>query len=226
MRVLDAATGTGFVALAIAKAVGPRGSVVGVDVSRGMLREASASVRASGLTTIELIEADAVCLAQYEPGTFDAVTCGTGLLYMSVPDALREWHRLLRRGGLIAFSALESGSPRGALIFRDCASRFGVVLRDPLEELGTIAACRTALEHAGFTVTSVVSETVNFSPTDVAKAWESNFTSASHPELRGLAAHDAGALRSEYLDALAREESAHPGALTQAGVLYAVGRAI
>ena len=224
MRVLDAGTGTGFVALAVARVVGPQGTVVGVDVSSGMLREASASVRAAGITNIELIEADAVHLAQYPSETFDAATCGTGLLYMSVPDALREWYRLLKRGGLLAFSSIQAGSPRGARIFRDCAARFGVVLRDPLEELGTTVACRTSLEQAGFDVTSIVSETVNLSPADLTNAWESNFKSASHPELRRLGAREADALRVEYLDALARDESVNPGALAQAGVLYALGR--
>ena len=39
-RVLDACTGTGFAALAVARVVGREGRVVGVDVSAGMLVEA------------------------------------------------------------------------------------------------------------------------------------------------------------------------------------------
>lgn len=224
MRVLDAGTGTGFVAVAVASAVGPGGFVVGVDVSRGMLREAGALVRQSRLANIELIEADATHLAQYASETFDAVTCGTGLLYMSVPDALREWHRLLKRDGLLAFSSLRSGSPRGARIFRDCAARFGIVLRDPFEELGSPLACRASLERAGFEVADVVSEAVGLSSADLTNAWESNFKSASHPEVRRLGALETAALRTEYLDALAREESANPGVLARADVLYAFGR--
>lgn len=47
-RVLDAATGTGFAALAAARVVGPEGRVVGVDISPGMLRQARAAVAAAG----------------------------------------------------------------------------------------------------------------------------------------------------------------------------------
>ena len=42
--VLDAGTGTGFAALAAARVVGGEGHVYGVDISGGMLREASAAV--------------------------------------------------------------------------------------------------------------------------------------------------------------------------------------
>jgi ubiquinone/menaquinone biosynthesis C-methylase UbiE len=45
-RALDAACGTGLVALAVAAAVGPRGRVVGVDLSAGMLQQARRGARA------------------------------------------------------------------------------------------------------------------------------------------------------------------------------------
>ena len=223
-RVLDAATGTGFVAVEAARAVGAGGLVVGVDVSAGMLREARRAVDAAGLTNVELIEGDAVHLAQFGPATFDAITCGTGLLYMSPAEALREWFRLLKVGGLLAFSTVGAGSPAGARLFRECAARLGMQLRDPCAPLGTTAACRSVLVQSGFDVTQVVSEAVSLSPGDVANGWESNFKSASHPELRGLGATDRDRLRRDYLEALARQESTAPGTLAQVTVLYALAR--
>ena len=85
--VLDAGTGTGFAALAIARIVGKDGHVVGVDVSAGMLQEARKSTRATGLQNIELLEADATDLKRYSPSTFDAVICAAALLYMSCPES-------------------------------------------------------------------------------------------------------------------------------------------
>ncbi|WP_106539127.1 methyltransferase domain-containing protein [Haloactinopolyspora alba] len=59
MHVLDAATGTGFAALAAARAVGPTGRVVGVDVAAGMLDHARRAAVAAGLGSLELVRTDA-----------------------------------------------------------------------------------------------------------------------------------------------------------------------
>jgi len=80
-QVLDAGTGTGFAALAAARAVGGDGQVHGVDISPGMLREARAALTQSGLANVQLVEANAVRLPQYGSETFDAITCASGLLY-------------------------------------------------------------------------------------------------------------------------------------------------
>jgi ubiquinone/menaquinone biosynthesis C-methylase UbiE len=223
-RVLDAATGTGFAALAAARVAGREGYVCGVDISGGMLREAHAAVSQSGLANIELLEGDASCLPQFGSEAFDVVTCAAGLLYMPVADALREWHRLLKRGGLVAFSTMEAGSPRAGRMFRDCAAAFGVSLRDPSEPLGSISASRKVLEDAGFDVADVVSETIEFSAQDLTFAWESNFQSPAHREVQRLDQDEQRALHGAYLEALALEERQNPGALSQAALLYALGR--
>jgi len=51
-HVLDLGTGTGAVAARAAELVGPRGRVVGVDISSDMLRIARERVTALGLTNV------------------------------------------------------------------------------------------------------------------------------------------------------------------------------
>jgi hypothetical protein len=51
---------------------------------------------------------------------------------------------------VIAFSTMKAGSPSAGRIFRACAARFGLDLRDPSEALGTDDRCRAVLEEAGF----------------------------------------------------------------------------
>lgn len=223
-HVLDAGTGTGFVALAAAHAVGREGHVRGVDISPGMLREARAAVRDSGLANIELIEADATCLPQHQPETVDVITCAAGLLYMPVIDALREWHRLLKKGGRVAFSTMRAGSPVAGRIFRDCAASFGISLHDPSEPIGSASACRSVLEAVGFEVVDIVGEAVELTAQDLSLAWESNFGSPAHADVRRLSDEEQRSLESMYLAALAREEADNPEALSRADVLYAVGR--
>lgn len=221
--VLDAGTGTGFAALAAAHAVGPSGRVCGVDVSAGMLQVARQSGVRLKATSVDWVQNNAEQLPGYADATFDVVTCAAALLYMSVSTALKEWHRLLKPGGRVAFSTMAAGSPLAARIFRDCAAAFGVRLEDPSRELGSDLACRSALQHAGFSVSTIVGETIAFSSHDLALAWESNRRSPAHADIERLSSADQERLRAEYQAALAKEERQDPGALGRAEVLYAIG---
>jgi ubiquinone/menaquinone biosynthesis C-methylase UbiE len=221
--VLDAGTGTGFAALAIARRVGPRGRVVAIDMSPGMLAEARALVEASGLANIEIVEADATALPQLSAGTFDAAICAAALLYMPVSRALAEWHRLLAPGGLVGFSTMRAGSPQAGQLFRDCAEAFGVSLADPSAPLGSAALCRAALAAAGFRDLSVIEGHIDFSAHDLTRAWDSNWRSASHAAVRDLNPDDLAALRERYETALRARLAADPS-FARAPVLYAFGR--
>lgn len=110
--VLDVATGTGAVAIAIARATGCR--VVGLDQSPEMLAEARRRIEAAGLAgRIELVEAGAERLP-FDDGTFDGLSFTYLLRYVADPlSALRELARVVRPGGPVA--TLEFAVPRGAI---------------------------------------------------------------------------------------------------------------
>ncbi len=223
-RVLDAGTGTGFAALHAARQVGAGGHVVGVDISAGMLAEARAAAALSEQTNVEFIQCDATALAQFPDGSFDAITCATALIYIPVADGLREWHRLLRDGGIVGFSTMHAGFPVAARLFRSCAAEFGLALEDPCEPLGSSAACLQALDLAGFIGGEVVTEEIEFSRQDIAKAWESNLRSAAHQPVRQLPAETLAELEQRYVALLAVEVEAAPVRLLQSRMLYATGR--
>jgi ubiquinone/menaquinone biosynthesis C-methylase UbiE len=222
--VLDAGTGTGFAALAAARAVGPNGRLCGVDVSTGMLAVARAAKVSPGVAAVEWEQGDATQLSGHAPAEFDVVLCAAALLYMPVSTALREWYRLLKPGGLVAFTTMRAGSPVAGQIFRNCAAEFGLSLRDPSADLGSEDACRSVLLRAGFTISRILSEAVDFSGQDRTLGWESNLRSAAHADALRLGAVDQSRLRVRYEAALAEEERQHPGALGRAEVLYAMGR--
>lgn len=222
--VLDACTGTGFAAIAAAKVVGDDGYVYGVDISSGMLHQANIAILESGLTNIELLESDVVMLTQFKSASFDLITCAAGLLYLPINMVLNSWHRLLKKGGTVAFSTMQAGSPPAAHIFRSCAAEFGVQLNDPSEALGSVPACRIALEQAGFEVINIINENIGFSEQDLSLAWESNFHSAAHLAVQQLSEEKVRLLKHRYQDVLANEEREHPGILNRSGVLYAIAR--
>jgi demethylmenaquinone methyltransferase/2-methoxy-6-polyprenyl-1,4-benzoquinol methylase len=94
-RVLDVATGTGDLALALASA-GAR-SVVGLDFAAPMVRAAAAKVR--GHPDVALVVGDALCLP-FANAQFDACTAAFGLRNMADYEAaLWEMGRVLRPGG-------------------------------------------------------------------------------------------------------------------------------
>jgi demethylmenaquinone methyltransferase / 2-methoxy-6-polyprenyl-1,4-benzoquinol methylase len=109
--VADVATGTGAVAIALARRYPCR--VVGVDQSPDMLAGARARIDAAGLGgRIELVEADAEALP-LEPASVDALTHTYLLRYVDHPAAvLRTLAGAVRPGGIMA--SLEFGVPRGA----------------------------------------------------------------------------------------------------------------
>jgi len=107
--VLDVATGTGLVAVELARRYGAR--VVGLDRSADMLRQAS---RRNGLIA-GLVNARAERLP-FADATFDHVTFTYLLRYVDDPAAtVRELVRVLKPGGRLA--ALEFGVPSSPLAF-------------------------------------------------------------------------------------------------------------
>jgi demethylmenaquinone methyltransferase/2-methoxy-6-polyprenyl-1,4-benzoquinol methylase len=110
--VLDVATGTGAVAVELARRYGC--TVVGVDQSPEMLAEGRRRVAAAGLAgSIDLREARGEELP-FEDASFDALTFTYLLRYVDDPGAtMRELARVVRPGGRVAM--LEFFRPPSAL---------------------------------------------------------------------------------------------------------------
>ncbi len=97
-RVLDIAGGTGDLARAFAKAVGPSGLVVHTDINEAMLRVGRDRLIDEGMALpTNLCDAEKL---PYPEGTFDRVSVAFGLRNMTHKDAaLAEMCRVLKPGG-------------------------------------------------------------------------------------------------------------------------------
>lgn len=111
-RILDVATGTGDFAILAARSLHPE-SVLGVDLSEGMLEVGRRKVEQAGLAgTVSLRRAD--CLALDLPdGGFDALTVAYGIRnFADLDRGLGEMLRVLRSGGRLVI--VELTAPRRA----------------------------------------------------------------------------------------------------------------
>lgn len=109
-KVLDCATGTGDLALAFKRAVGPSGAVTGTDFCAEMLAPAPAKARAAGLEVAFQV-ADALALP-FADGAFDVSSIAFGIRNVDDPvRCLREMARVVRPGGRVV--VLEFGQPGG-----------------------------------------------------------------------------------------------------------------
>ena len=107
---LDLACGTGSLTRALANAVGPAGSVLGVDFSSEMLRAAETRPAPN----VEYRLGDATDLAGVPTGGFDAATIAYGARNIPDLDGLfAEMNRVLKPGGRAV--CLEIARPAGRL---------------------------------------------------------------------------------------------------------------
>lgn len=107
-NVLDIGSGPGLLALEMAAAVGPSGSVFGIDASDPMI--AMASKRCAAQSWVRFEKADAGRLPCGDATLDAAVSTQVYEFIEDVPAALAELHRVLRPGGRAVIVDTDYGS--------------------------------------------------------------------------------------------------------------------
>lgn len=216
-RVLDVGTGLGEPALTAARAVGPDGHVLGIDVAPEMLRRARR--RAAGMPYVRFAEGEPETLPAGE--RFDVVLSRWCLMFMADPvDSLRVLRGLLVPGGVLAAAVWgpPPAAPMVGLPFRVLSQR--LEFPEPPEgarhpgpyALAQPDECVAALEAAGYVDASVTTEKAPFwvgspaeyarfahaiLPTDVKRMLRDKFGSDEDPDTWREVAELAG----QYIDA-------------------------
>lgn len=109
-KILDVATGTGDFALLAARMLEPE-SLLGVDISEGMLEVGRKKILQAGLADVVTFRRED-CMALSQPdGEFDALTVAYGIRnFQDLDRGLREMYRVLRPGGRLVI--IELTAPR------------------------------------------------------------------------------------------------------------------
>jgi O-methyltransferase/aklanonic acid methyltransferase len=226
MRVLDVACGRGAVLFAAAEAVGPSGSVTGIDLAPGMVEATQAEILQRGLTQaiVEVMDAEHL---QFPDATFDALTCGFALLFLpSLDTALTEFRRVLRPAGLLALSTWGSRDRRWSW-YDDLVKKLrpeapGLHVPFAAAEVNTPEKVMARLQQAGFNALSVESETATFSFISPEQWWDELWSLYFRESLEHLSPEELASVKAEAM-AHARELFARNDLVAERSVLYTVG---
>jgi ubiquinone/menaquinone biosynthesis C-methylase UbiE len=114
-RVLDLGSGTGCPALLAAQAVGNQGSVVGLDLSEGMLAVARRKAKTLGLKNVTFQASDITRLT-FDASSFDAVLSRFCLMFLpDIPKVVGQIARVLKPGAYFV-AAVWSGPEKNPFI--------------------------------------------------------------------------------------------------------------
>ena len=168
--VLDVATGTAQIPVALAgQRMAPSG-LVGLDITPAMLRRGKENIATRGLNPrVKLVCASAMAMPMAER-VFDVVVCGLGMHHMSVEDVLLQMRRVLREGGRIVLACVNAPaiwrSALGGLAIRVALLFYGWTQKSfraqaeaaAVPNLRTIAEWQSILRNLGYHRIEIVAQ--------------------------------------------------------------------
>jgi arsenite methyltransferase len=152
--VLDLGSGAGFDAILAARAVGPHGRVIGVDMTAEMVDKARANAAKIGLDNVEF-RLGSIEALPVEDGTIDVIISNCVInLSPDKPAVFREAYRALRAGGRLMISDLVTLGELPAAVRESMPAYLGCVAGVSLKD-DYVAM----LQAAGFERIEVTGET-------------------------------------------------------------------
>lgn len=148
-QVLDIGTGTGMVALYAASQLGPGGSVIGIDISEGMIERAKSKLHSAHTPNVRFELGDGELLG-YAPNSFDFIFCGSAFIWMTDLHAtLTHWRERLKPDGKVGFHAFSESAFVAGVVAQSVLLKYGVtyLMSKPT---GSVEKCRKLLEQSGF----------------------------------------------------------------------------
>ena len=203
-RILDVATGTGLVAVAIGQMLGSAGRVQAIDISDSMLDKALQKVNQAGLGNIDLHNMDAERL-DFKSSYFDAACCSFGLFFL--PDMLqgsKEILRVLKPGGrFVSTSFANTAFQPMAQLLREQLTVYGVSIpEDNWYRLASDDECLGLLTKAGFINTQVARKQMGYHLAGSLDWWDILYNSGFRGLLEQLEPSHLADFRHKHLAAI------------------------
>jgi len=110
-KVVDLGSGAGFDSFLAAGAIGPEGSVVGIDMTDEMLEKSRATAEEMGVENVEFREGFLENIPVDNGWADVVISNGVINLCPEKAEAFREAWRVLRSGGVLQFADIANGRP-------------------------------------------------------------------------------------------------------------------
>ncbi len=225
-RVLDVACGTGHASLAVASLL-PRGRVIAVDFSPGMLHQARQKAESLGTGNIEFLERDMQDLG-FPSASFDIAVCAFGIFFVEDMDKqLSHIASAVRPGGRVMITNFQENYfyPLKDLMAKRLLS-YGIEM--PVQTWRRIASeegCRELFEKAGLTNITVDRKNVGYYLDSAEQWWDVVWNAGFRRMVGRLSPGDQARFKQEHLQEVEAQRT-KDGILLDVGVLYTNGTKI
>ncbi|MEQ6341392.1 MAG: class I SAM-dependent methyltransferase [Gammaproteobacteria bacterium] len=222
-HVLDVATGTGYVALAVCQEV-PRGRVTGVDFSTGMLVQARAKAAANNISNVHFLECDMQVL-EFPDNHFDTAVCGFGIFFVeNMGQQLKHISDKVKPGGKVAICGFcDSAFLPVIEIFFDRIQQYGIE-RPPLswKRIGTEEKVTSLYQSAGLQDICVDRKNIGYYLKNADEWWDVIWFAGFRGLVNLLSPSDMERFKKEHLTEV-QELASGEGIWLNVDVLYTVG---
>jgi ubiquinone/menaquinone biosynthesis C-methylase UbiE len=223
-HVIDVATGTGYVALSIARDL-PHGHVTGIDFSEGMLTQALKNKHTQGIKNVTFREMDMQTI-DYQDEHFDVAVCAFSLFFIEdMKKQLIHIAAKVKEGGTILVSTFcdNSFSPLVHLFFNRL-EWYGIEVPNlAWKRVATTEQCVSLFKKAGLKKIQSKKKESGYYLKTVADWWYIIWNGGFRGLINQLSKDDLASFKEEHL-AEVKELESDKGIWMEMGILHTIGK--
>ncbi len=222
-HILDIATGTGAVALAVARQQ-PLANVTGVDFSQSMLSQARAKAENNNISNIQFLTAEMPEL-DLPSDDYHAACCGFGIFFLEdMVEGMQQIATKLRPGGRLVISSFHepSFSPLVELFVQRIESYSVEPPKMMWKRVATEGAMSELFQNAGFTAVKTQKKDVSYFLKNSEEWWSFLWNAGFRGLLNQLSEKELLRFREEHLAEI-KTHLTEQGLFLRVETLYGLG---